>query len=88
MVVGILLAVDLTIMTTWQVADPFYRAIKQMEPYVSTKKKKYKRTYKCTLLNSKLCTVIYQKTLDIFILKRSIICELLLDCSIILPARI
>lgn len=37
MVVGILLAVDLTIMTTWQVADPFYRAIKQMEPYVSTK---------------------------------------------------
>ncbi|XP_011871039.1 PREDICTED: gamma-aminobutyric acid type B receptor subunit 2-like isoform X1 [Vollenhovia emeryi] len=33
MVVGILLAVDLTIMTTWQVADPFYRAIKQMEPY-------------------------------------------------------
>lgn len=35
MVVGILLAVDLTIMTTWQIADPFYRAIKQMEPYVS-----------------------------------------------------
>ncbi|XP_029170318.1 gamma-aminobutyric acid type B receptor subunit 2, partial [Nylanderia fulva] len=33
MVVGILLAVDLTIMTTWQIADPFYRAIKQMEPY-------------------------------------------------------
>ncbi|XP_020286545.1 gamma-aminobutyric acid type B receptor subunit 2 isoform X2 [Pseudomyrmex gracilis] len=33
MVVGILLAIDLTIMTTWQVSDPFYRAIKQMEPY-------------------------------------------------------
>ncbi|XP_014479443.1 PREDICTED: gamma-aminobutyric acid type B receptor subunit 2 isoform X2 [Dinoponera quadriceps] len=33
MVVGILLAIDLTIMTTWQVADPFYREIKQMEPY-------------------------------------------------------
>ncbi|GAB1862196.1 GABR2 protein [Camponotus japonicus] len=33
MVVGILLAVDLTIMTTWQIADPFYRAIKQMQPY-------------------------------------------------------
>lgn len=43
MVVGILLAVDLTIMTTWQVADPFYRAIKQMEPYVS--KKIYKDIY-------------------------------------------
>ncbi|XP_029660695.1 gamma-aminobutyric acid type B receptor subunit 2 isoform X1 [Formica exsecta] len=33
MIVGILLAVDLTIMTTWQIADPFYRAIKQMQPY-------------------------------------------------------
>lgn len=35
MVVGILLTIDLSIMTTWQVADPFYREIKQMEPYVS-----------------------------------------------------
>ncbi|EZA52652.1 Gamma-aminobutyric acid type B receptor subunit [Ooceraea biroi] len=33
MVVFILLIVDFTIMITWQVADPFYRAIKQMEPY-------------------------------------------------------
>ncbi|XP_032683094.1 gamma-aminobutyric acid type B receptor subunit 2 isoform X2 [Odontomachus brunneus] len=33
MVVGILLTIDLSIMTTWQVADPFYREIKQMEPY-------------------------------------------------------
>lgn len=39
MVVGILLTIDLSIMTTWQVADPFYRAIKQMEPYVSTKER-------------------------------------------------
>jgi gamma-aminobutyric acid type B receptor len=35
MVVGVLLCVDLAIMTTWQVSDPFYRATKQMEPYVS-----------------------------------------------------
>lgn len=35
MVVGVLLFIDLGIMTTWQVADPFYRETKQMEPYVS-----------------------------------------------------
>lgn len=35
MVVGILLALDLAIMTTWQFADPFYRMTKQMEPVVS-----------------------------------------------------
>lgn len=34
MVVGVLLAIDLAIMTTWQVADPFYRDTKQLEPYV------------------------------------------------------
>ncbi|XP_011501119.1 PREDICTED: gamma-aminobutyric acid type B receptor subunit 2-like [Ceratosolen solmsi marchali] len=33
MVVGVLLFIDLAIMTTWQVADPFYRETKQMEPY-------------------------------------------------------
>ncbi|XP_048486875.1 gamma-aminobutyric acid type B receptor subunit 2 isoform X1 [Plutella xylostella] len=33
MVVGVLLCIDLAIMTTWQVADPFYRETKQMEPY-------------------------------------------------------
>lgn len=35
MVVGVLLVIDLAIMTTWQVADPFYRETKQMEPYVN-----------------------------------------------------
>lgn len=35
MVVGVLLFIDLVIMTTWQVADPFYRETKQLEPYVS-----------------------------------------------------
>lgn len=34
MVVGVLLFIDLVIMTTWQVADPFYRETKRMEPYV------------------------------------------------------
>uniref|UniRef100_A0A6B2EBK5 Gamma-aminobutyric acid type B receptor subunit 2 n=1 Tax=Phlebotomus kandelakii TaxID=1109342 RepID=A0A6B2EBK5_9DIPT len=33
MVVGVLLAIDLAIMTTWQIADPFYRDTKQMEPH-------------------------------------------------------
>jgi gamma-aminobutyric acid type B receptor len=36
MVVGVLLVIDLAIMTTWQVTDPFYRETKQMEPYVSS----------------------------------------------------
>lgn len=35
MVVGILLAIDIVIMLTWQFADPFYRDTKQMEPIVS-----------------------------------------------------
>ncbi|XP_045456521.1 gamma-aminobutyric acid type B receptor subunit 2 [Melitaea cinxia] len=33
MVVGVLLCIDLAIMTTWQISDPFYRATKQMEAY-------------------------------------------------------
>ncbi|KAG5867556.1 Gamma-aminobutyric acid type B receptor subunit 2, partial [Gonioctena quinquepunctata] len=33
MVVGVLLFIDLVIMTTWQVTDPFYRNTKQMERY-------------------------------------------------------
>ncbi|CAG9830654.1 unnamed protein product [Diabrotica balteata] len=33
MVVGVLLVIDLAIMTTWQIADPFYRDTKQMERY-------------------------------------------------------
>ncbi|XP_037951958.1 gamma-aminobutyric acid type B receptor subunit 2-like [Teleopsis dalmanni] len=32
MVVGILLFIDIAIITTWQVADPFYRDTKQLEP--------------------------------------------------------
>jgi gamma-aminobutyric acid type B receptor len=32
MVVGVLLAVDFAIMTTWQITDPFYRDTKQLEP--------------------------------------------------------
>ncbi|XP_063230509.1 gamma-aminobutyric acid type B receptor subunit 2 [Bacillus rossius redtenbacheri] len=33
MVVGVLLVIDLAIMTTWQVTDPFFLETKQMEPY-------------------------------------------------------
>jgi hypothetical protein len=39
MVVGILLMIDVAIMTTWQVTDPFYRETKQMESYVGFKNK-------------------------------------------------
>lgn len=39
MVVGVLLFIDIVIMTTWQVADPFYRETKQMDPYVRRFKK-------------------------------------------------
>lgn len=38
MVVGILLAIDIVIMLTWQFADPFYRDTKQIEPVVSIMK--------------------------------------------------
>jgi hypothetical protein len=39
MVVGILLMIDVAIMTTWQVTDPFFRETKQMESYVGFKNK-------------------------------------------------
>ncbi|XP_014235920.1 uncharacterized protein LOC106658448 isoform X2 [Trichogramma pretiosum] len=32
-VVGVLVLIDITIMSTWQASDPFYRETKQMEPY-------------------------------------------------------
>ena len=35
LVVGILLTIDITIMTTWHLADPFYREIQQLKSYVS-----------------------------------------------------
>nr|XP_032524798.1 gamma-aminobutyric acid type B receptor subunit 2 isoform X1 [Danaus plexippus plexippus]XP_032524799.1 gamma-aminobutyric acid type B receptor subunit 2 isoform X2 [Danaus plexippus plexippus] len=41
MVVGVLLCIDLAIMTTWQISDPFYRATKQMEAYVSQTNEDY-----------------------------------------------
>ncbi|CAH1391680.1 unnamed protein product [Nezara viridula] len=34
MVVGVLLVIDLGIMTTWQITDPFFRSTKRMEPYL------------------------------------------------------
>ena len=35
LVVAVLLAMDITIMTPWQLADPFYRETRQLKPYVS-----------------------------------------------------
>lgn len=37
MVVGILLSIDIALITTWQVADPFFRDTKQLEPRVGFK---------------------------------------------------
>ena len=34
-VVGVLLSIDIAIMTTWQIIDPFYRETKQLGQYVS-----------------------------------------------------
>lgn len=42
MVVGVLLFIDFVIMTTWQVADPFYRETKKLEPYVSIDRRSVK----------------------------------------------
>lgn len=46
-VVGVLLAIDIAIMTTWQITDPFYRFTKQMEPFVSIKLQKFICRMKC-----------------------------------------
>ena len=35
LVVAVLLAMDITIMTTWQLADPFKRETKELKAYVS-----------------------------------------------------
>ena len=35
-VVGVLLSIDIAIMTTWQIVDPFYRETKQLGQYVSS----------------------------------------------------
>lgn len=58
MVVGILLAIDIVIMLTWQFADPFYRDTKQIEPVVSL------RSLNCL----SLCLVVLlgvEKTIDL-----------------------
>lgn len=54
MVVGVLLCIDLAIMTTWQVADPFYRETKQMEPYVSF----YGSSVRFTIVPTYLCRFV------------------------------
>ena len=35
LVVGVLLTIDITIMTTWHLADPFYREVQNLKSYVS-----------------------------------------------------
>jgi len=38
LVVAVLLGLDITIMTTWQLADPFYREVQSLKPYAATDK--------------------------------------------------
>lgn len=35
MVVGVLLTIDIAILSTWQIIDPFFLDYKRLEPYVS-----------------------------------------------------
>ena len=35
LVIGIMVGVDLVVMTAWQIFDPFYRETKELVPYVS-----------------------------------------------------
>ena len=35
LVVGVLFTIDITIMTTWHLADPFYREVQNLKSYVS-----------------------------------------------------
>ena len=35
MVVVVLLSIDIAILTTWQIIDPFFRETKLLDPYVS-----------------------------------------------------
>ena len=35
LVIGIMVGVDLVVMTAWQIFDPFYRETKKLAPYVS-----------------------------------------------------
>jgi len=35
MLVGVLLSIDIAILTTWQIIDPFFRETKLLDPYVS-----------------------------------------------------
>lgn len=69
MVVGVLLFIDLVIMTTWQVADPFYRETKQMEPYVSKKK-----TDRCRFVTFKMILQPHPSSEDIIIIPENEYC--------------
>jgi hypothetical protein len=43
LIVGILLTIDIVIMTTWQVFDPFFRDTYDLRPYVSFQSDKISR---------------------------------------------
>ena len=36
LIILVLITIDVIILTTWQIVDPFYRQTKKLEPYVST----------------------------------------------------
>ena len=35
LIIGLMICVDLVVMTAWQIFDPFYRETKKLTPYVS-----------------------------------------------------
>ena len=62
LVVGVLLTIDITIMTTWHLADPFYREIQQLKSYVSL-------SSELTGSDTELIKVDYEKDDTEFIVK-------------------
>lgn len=71
MVVGVLLSIDIVILSTWQIIDPFYLKTKRLDPYVSSQSSK-KYGY-CLLYSSRMC-VIDPPSDDILIWRACEIC--------------
>jgi hypothetical protein len=55
LIVGILLTIDIVIMTTWQVFDPFFRDTYDLRPYVSFPSNTISRARQRTEKKEKKC---------------------------------
>jgi len=69
MVVGVLLSIDIVILSTWQIIDPFYLKTKRLDPYVSSQS-----SQKHCLLYGRMC-VIDPPSDDILIWRACEICS-------------